>query len=117
MAIFGILWIGLLVASFVTLVSVSTTLAQANRELYQSTETPVGSVFMWIVGSIAGFGIWAFVCAAFMGFGLDHGSGLGLMGVFANVLLFGVPALYVFLGYRRIETINAMRNEPSSSSE
>jgi len=117
MEFFSILWIGLLIACFVTLVSVSTTLAQANKDLSGMAEARFGSVFGWIMISTFGFGFWAFVCAALAGFGLDHGSGMGIAGLVGNVLLFAGPALYVVLGYQKIEAVNAKRKDLSSDSE
>ena len=117
MEFFGLIWIGLLIACFITFVAVSATIAQGNKDLAPTPDARAWSVLGWILASIVGFGVWAFVCLALMGFGLDHGTGLGLGGIFANVLLYAGPALYLYLGYNLMEEINAKRKRSSGDLE
>jgi hypothetical protein len=111
-AIFGILWVGLALASFVTFIAVPVALVQANGRSDGETDSRPGSVPGWIILSIVGFCIWAFVCAALFGFGFSH-SGLGSSGALGNLLLFAGPALYLYSGRRQIELVNAWRPESS----
>jgi len=106
-----------LIACFIACVAVSATIAQGNRTASRSTNARAMSVLGWLLASIAGLLVWAFVCAALMGFGFSHSSSLGLSGIFANILLFAGPAAYLWTGYRIIETVNARRSQRSDSPE
>lgn len=108
------IWMGLMIACLVTLIVVPTTIAQAKADASEATDVHTGSATGWIISSIIGFVLWAFIIAALLGFGFNHGSSMGVGGLVANGLLFGGPALYVYRGYRQIQTANAWRHESSA---
>lgn len=114
MTAFGFIWIGLVVASFFTFVIVISVLGQSKKAAGNEATAPTWSVSGWILATILGLGIWAFVCAALLGFGFSHGS-LGIGGLVADLLLFGGPALYIFTGYRVTEAVRAATPAPDSS--
>jgi hypothetical protein len=116
MELLGLLLKGLFTGCFITFVVVTTTLLQARSRVPSVTESRPGSVVKWVIGTVVGLVIWAFVIAALLGFGLSHGS-LGTNGIVANILLFGGPALYLYSGYRRIEAVKMWRSESSSNSD
>ena len=113
MAAFGFIWLGLIAASFFTFVIVLSVLGQSRKAAGGESPSPTWSVSGWIIATILGLGIWAFVSAALLGFGFSHGS-LGIGGLVADLLLYGGPALYIYTGYRVTESVRAATPAPDS---
>ena len=114
MSAFGFIWLGLIAASFFNFVIVISVLGQSKKTAVNETRAPTWSVTSWVVATFLGLVIWAIVCAALLGFGLDHGAGLGVGGIFADLLLYGGPALYIYTGYRITEAVRAATPAPES---
>lgn len=117
MEILVYVWLALALGCLITFGVVAAALFHVQSKQPSNVESHPGSFASWAFNSLAGLLVWSILIAVLSGFGLSH-SGLSIGQEFvANVIWYGGPALYMYCGYRRIRSINALSRESSSSSD
>ncbi len=92
---------GLMFASFVTFIVVAVTLAQAKERYADQPGERPGSTLTWIIISLVAFVVWLFL-SFILSVGHNRGA-TGIRGLLGTIVLYGGPALYVYIGFQQYQ--------------